>query len=811
MKKCFFCTIVLFLLFFSGYLEAQVKVWQPYIQFFTDGGVPCIYNPAEAYFIVPTAEGAQGGNRYADGHNFFQYHFNLVQFQNIQNMHPLYLRCYLWGEFVVEVSSTPITDVTSGQVVAQYAPGPPWTTPLEDGSNAQWVNIPLDQYYALGQTDIYLSFFDGKSEDGWGPSVTTVGLWYYDTKNSGTTIDAALTNDGVFNINNDISAWPAKTQWVSMQNGATGITSIGNTTGLSASVGIGFDNDNIYFGANVTESNVANSDSVIFYFANYDLTDSLNNWGHTAFVGDSAVTGYRMQNEPDYRFVVTNINGIPTLSESKLVDSLLSSNSNVTVTKNSKGYVVQVQIARTDLKVAGKVNVGFAANPNTFYPVAFKVVDGVSGGALITGGADVDNNPTSWGLKANADTNLVAFVPGGGDQNYLVADSSSGANSQQRWANGNSSFGYRFNLASLKSKDPTTSTFYFNVHIGGEWKITVAKESNAQQYPLGSWGTLPVHNDSNMAWHSYSLKPYIDSAWSNVVFFFHDGLPSDGYPGSVVSHDNGLPGVKITSNGLIVYTAFDTVYPGTASETPYLVTNPAGYTGSGVNPGNRNRWADGTNVIAYVFNKNDLLAADGDVNNIVLLVNVQNEYVIWVNNVLDTNASSQNLKMLYQYSPNRNITSRFEYPALTLPINLSYYFNAGWDTVYVLFRDGRPQDGWGPLVNWMTINTAKSTSVKRVNNTIPNKFALGQNYPNPFNPSTIISYDIPTEGKVVLQIYNMLGQEVRTLFDDVQASGSYQVTWNGENNFGRKLASGIYLYRMLYNQQQIVKKMMLLK
>jgi len=129
----------------------------------------------------------------------------------------------------------------------------------------------------------------------------------------------------------------------------------------------------------------------------------------------------------------------------------------------------------------------------------------------------------------------------------------------------------------------------------------------------------------------------------------------------------------------------------------------------------------------------------------------------------------------------------------------------------VLFRDGRPQDGWGPLVNWMTINTAKSTSVKRVNNTIPNKFALGQNYPNPFNPSTIISYDIPTEGKVVLQIYNMLGQEVRTLFDDVQASGSYQVTWNGENNFGRKLASGIYLYRMLYNQQQIVKKMMLLK
>jgi len=53
--------------------------------------------------------------------------------------------------------------------------------------------------------------------------------------------------------------------------------------------------------------------------------------------------------------------------------------------------------------------------------------------------------------------------------------------------------------------------------------------------------------------------------------------------------------------GLLFILRFDTVYPGTASETPYLVTNPAGYTGSGVNPGNRNRWADGTNVIALCF------------------------------------------------------------------------------------------------------------------------------------------------------------------------------------------------------------------
>ncbi|MHB1685857.1 MAG: T9SS type A sorting domain-containing protein [Ignavibacteriaceae bacterium] len=971
MKKYFY-TVMLSLLFFSGYLEAQVKVWQPYIQFHTDGGVPCIYNPAEAYFIVPTAEGQQGSyDRFADGTNMIQYHFNLAQFQNIQNTHPLHLRCYLHAEFVVEVSSTPITDVNSGQIVAQYAPGPPWTTRLEDGSNDQWVDVPLDQYYAIGQTDLYLSFFDGKSDDGWGPDVFTVGLWYYDTENAGTTIDAAIANDGVFNINGDVSAWPSKTQWFSMQNGAAGITSIGNVTGLSASVGVGFDNDNIYFAANVTDNNVANSDSIIFYFGNYDLTDSLNNWGHMAFVGDSAVTGYRMRYEPDYRFVVTNINDTPTISETKLVGGTLSSDSKVTVTKNANGYVVQAQIAKTDLFVDGKANRRFAVDPNTFYPVAFKVVDGVSGGALITGGADVDNNPTSWGLKTNifdkrtavstaviglvksftpgkddlpyvlpepykgsgsdqdhrwadykdtlgyhfdqakiqawapglqlymnfhvgneyvidtsssltgsrgqiatwstkmqeihdmsnvtnieiplassgdlyvwftdgdtadggwgpsldqikiyykgvnADSNLVAFVPGGGDQTYLVADSGSGSDSQHRWADENSSFGYRFDLASLKPKAPANTTLYFNVNVGNEWKITVAKDSNAQQYPLDSWdpkGIQEVHDESNMAWHSYSLQPYIDSAWSHVVFFFHDGLPSDGGWGASVRYDNGKPGVKITYRQILAYYPFDSFVPSSpesASELRYLVEKPQGYTGSGVD--DTHRWADETSAIAYAFNKEALLAADGGVNNIVFQVDVANEYVIWVNNVLDTSATSPNLKMVYQYNSNRNVMERSEGNRTTLEINLSNYFIAGWDTVYVLFTDGRPQDGWGPSLHRITLNAVKPavvTGVKKENNTIPDKFALDQNYPNPFNPSTIISYDIPTQGKVVLKIYSILGQEVRTLVDDVQASGRYQITWNGDNNFGQKLASGIYFYRMLYNQQQIVKKMVLLK
>jgi flagellar hook assembly protein FlgD len=136
------------------------------------------------------------------------------------------------------------------------------------------------------------------------------------------------------------------------------------------------------------------------------------------------------------------------------------------------------------------------------------------------------------------------------------------------------------------------------------------------------------------------------------------------------------------------------------------------------------------------------------------------------------------------------------------------------DTVYVFFTDGRPQDGWGPGIFDVKLGAyqaAKVTAIKKTQNAIPTKFALNQNYPNPFNPTTTISYDIPVTGKVVLKIYNVLGQEVKTLLNDVVTPGKYQMTWSGDNNFGRKLASGIYLYQMIYNKQQVVKKMVLLK
>ena len=98
------------------------------------------------------------------------------------------------------------------------------------------------------------------------------------------------------------------------------------------------------------------------------------------------------------------------------------------------------------------------------------------------------------------------------------------------------------------------------------------------------------------------------------------------------------------------------------------------------------------------------------------------------------------------------------------------------------------------------------TDVKNEKNTTPTAYVLNQNYPNPFNPSTIISYAIPKQGNVELKIYNILGQEVSTLVNQMQTAGSHEVTFNAN-----LLSSGVYFYTLKSGDFMQVKKMILLK
>ena len=78
----------------------------------------------------------------------------------------------------------------------------------------------------------------------------------------------------------------------------------------------------------------------------------------------------------------------------------------------------------------------------------------------------------------------------------------------------------------------------------------------------------------------------------------------------------------------------------------------------------------------------------------------------------------------------------------------------------------------------------------------PETFVLRQNYPNPFNPGTLISYQIPLSSKVTLVIYNLQGQVIRTLVNEEVSRGFHNVIWNGKDDFGKDVATGVYVYRM---------------
>ena len=104
---------------------------------------------------------------------------------------------------------------------------------------------------------------------------------------------------------------------------------------------------------------------------------------------------------------------------------------------------------------------------------------------------------------------------------------------------------------------------------------------------------------------------------------------------------------------------------------------------------------------------------------------------------------------------------------------------------------------------------------------MPTEFLLSQNFPNPFNPSTTIRYTITNQSKVIIKIYDVLGNEVATLVDEYKPAGKYEVEFDSHSGNGWDLASGIYFYQLLVSDLQSkdgktesyieTKKMILLK
>jgi hypothetical protein len=136
-----------------------------------------------------------------------------------------------------------------------------------------------------------------------------------------------------------------------------------------------------------------------------------------------------------------------------------------------------------------------------------------------------------------------------------------------------------------------------------------------------------------------------------------------------------------------------------------------------------------------------------------------------------------------------------------LPIQLT---NNNVDSIHVLVSSG--------LNNEVVLLNSVQEDIR---STIPRDWMLYQNYPNPFNPTTTIEFDVPeVAGRIpraAIQIFNILGQRIRTIERGIHDAGRYSVKWDGMNENGIRVASGVYFYRLLAGEYTSTKKMVMLK
>jgi hypothetical protein len=145
---------------------------------------------------------------------------------------------------------------------------------------------------------------------------------------------------------------------------------------------------------------------------------------------------------------------------------------------------------------------------------------------------------------------------------------------------------------------------------------------------------------------------------------------------------------------------------------------------------------------------------------------------------------------------------------LKFRLSVSLFAPGGTHKVSITYRLNAGFPSWMPYT--YNVNTGV-TAIEDHNADIPLQFFLSENYPNPFNPTTTIEYQIPKKTTVNIKIYNLMGQEVLTLVNEEKNTGLYSVNWDGKDNYGRMVPSGVYMYQMQAGTFFDVKKMILLK
>jgi len=197
------------------------------------------------------------------------------------------------------------------------------------------------------------------------------------------------------------------------------------------------------------------------------------------------------------------------------------------------------------------------------------------------------------------------------------------------------------------------------------------------------------------------------------------------------------------------------------------------------------------NLTKWKFSDNDILVAPNDY------------LLIWCDNDESQGVLHTNFKL----------SGNGEFIALTNPDGVTVIDTLAFgeqleDISFGRFPDGSsqwiemsPSPGYSNIEGLSTNNSAM----------IPNKYYLYPNYPNPFNPITSFVYDLPKHSQVKVSIYNTLGREIKTLVNREQNNGSYIIQWDGNDTYGNRVSSGVYLYHLNANSFNQTRRMILLK
>lgn len=174
-------------------------------------------------------------------------------------------------------------------------------------------------------------------------------------------------------------------------------------------------------------------------------------------------------------------------------------------------------------------------------------------------------------------------------------------------------------------------------------------------------------------------------------------------------------------------------------------------------------------------------------------------------------AATSPLKYEVQYSLNKDMSDAKTVTGIESTSKTLDALSEG-TTYYWKVRSFNSEGKASAFSNVESFVAASVTGVETGSNSvIPGKFEVSQNYPNPFNPSTAIRLSLPAASFVTVKIYNMLGQEVKTLLHGQTASGLHTLLWHGEDNAGSILPSGSYIYRVTAGENVTTGKMMFLK